>query len=118
MYGVEAVLLEEIKHQSLQTATETPACPNEAEEKDLLESDRLKAVTNLQKYQEETRTWRDLKVKVQEFDVGNMVLLRSPRTENTCKFEAKWTRTYVVTDMRRPGMYRLSDTQGQVLDHS
>jgi hypothetical protein len=49
MYGVEAVLLEEIKHQSLQTATETPACPNEAEEKDLLESDRLKAVTNLQK---------------------------------------------------------------------
>jgi hypothetical protein len=29
--------------------------PDEAEEKDLLESDRLKAVTNLQKYQDETR---------------------------------------------------------------
>jgi hypothetical protein len=55
-------------------------CPNEAEKKDLLESDRLKAVANLQKYQEEARTWRDLKVKLREFDVGNLVLLRSPRT--------------------------------------
>jgi hypothetical protein len=50
-------------------------CPNEAEEKDLLESDRLKAIANLQKYQEETRAWRDLKVKLREFDVGNLVLL-------------------------------------------
>jgi hypothetical protein len=33
-------------------ATEIVPCPNEAEEKDLLESDRLKAVVNLEKYQE------------------------------------------------------------------
>jgi hypothetical protein len=50
MYGVEAVLAEEIKHQSLRTTIETSMCPNEAEEKDVLKSDRLKAVTNLQKY--------------------------------------------------------------------
>jgi hypothetical protein len=49
-YEAKAVIVEEIKHQSLQTATETPACPNEAEQKDLLESDRLKAIANLQKY--------------------------------------------------------------------
>jgi hypothetical protein len=50
-------------------------CPNEAEEKDLLESNRLKSIANLKKYQEETRTWRDPKVKLREFVVGNMVLL-------------------------------------------
>jgi hypothetical protein len=55
MYGAEVVLPEEVKQRSLQTATEAPACPNEAEEKDLLESDRLKAVATMQKYQEETR---------------------------------------------------------------
>jgi hypothetical protein len=33
---------------------EIPACPSEAEEKDLIVSDRLKVVANLQKYQEET----------------------------------------------------------------
>jgi hypothetical protein len=47
LFGVEAVLPEEIKHQSLCIAAETPLCPSEAVEKDLLESKRLKAVANL-----------------------------------------------------------------------
>jgi hypothetical protein len=46
------MLPEEIKHQSLRTATETVLCPNEVEEKDLLVLDKLKAVVNLEKYQE------------------------------------------------------------------
>jgi hypothetical protein len=93
-------------------------CPNEAEEKDLLESDRLKAVTNLEKYQEETRAWRDPKVKLKEFEVGNQVLLRSPHMENTGKFVAKWRGPYMVTEKTRHGTYRLLDTQGRVLEHS
>jgi hypothetical protein len=63
MYGAEAMLPEEIKHRSLRTATETVPCPNEVEEKDLIESDRLKVVVNLEKYKEQTRAWRDPKVK-------------------------------------------------------
>jgi hypothetical protein len=118
MYGAEALLHEEVKHQSLRTTTATPACPSEAEEKDLLELDRLKAMANLQKYQEETRAWRDHKVKLWEFDVGNLVLLRSPCIESTDKFEAKWTGLYVVTEKTRPGAYSSSDPQGQVLEHS
>jgi hypothetical protein len=47
LFGAEAVLLEEIKHQSLCTIAKAPPCPNEAKEKELLESDRLKATTNL-----------------------------------------------------------------------
>jgi hypothetical protein len=47
MYIADAVLQEEVKHQSLRTATETLACPSKAEEKDLLELDRLKAIANL-----------------------------------------------------------------------
>jgi hypothetical protein len=59
---------------------EAPPCPSEVMEKDLLESERLKAVANLQKYQDETRSWRDLKAKKKDFDIGNLVLLWSPRT--------------------------------------
>jgi hypothetical protein len=44
MYGAEAVLPEEIKHRSLSTVTEVPSCPSEAEDKDILEPDRLKVV--------------------------------------------------------------------------
>jgi hypothetical protein len=39
-------LLEEIKHQSLCTKAEVPPYPSEAEEKDLLESERLKVVAS------------------------------------------------------------------------
>jgi hypothetical protein len=75
MYGAKAVLPEEMKHRSLRAMTEAPACPSEVEEKDLLELHRLMVVANLQKYQEETRAWRDPKVKLPDFDVGSLVLL-------------------------------------------
>jgi hypothetical protein len=115
---VEAVLPEEIKHQSLHTTTEASACPSETEDKDLLQSDRHKAVTNLQKYQGETRSWRDLKVKKREFDVGNIVLLWSPRTESSSKLDSKWEGSYVIIKKTRPGDYHLMDPQGLKLEHS
>jgi hypothetical protein len=118
MHGAEAVLPEEVKHQSLRTATATPACPSEAEEKDLLESNRLKGMANLQKYLEETRAWRDLEVKLRDFDVGNLVLLRTSSTKSTGKFEAKWIGPYVVTEKTWLGTYCLSDLKGRVLEHS
>jgi hypothetical protein len=99
------------------TAESTP-CPSEAEEKYLLELDRFKVVTNLQKYQEETRAWRNPKVKLKQFEVRNLILLRSPRMENAGKFEAKWIGPYMVSEKIRLGAYRLSDTQGRVLEHS
>jgi hypothetical protein len=78
----------------------------------------LKAVVNLEKYREEKKAWRDPKVKLKEFQVGNLVLLRSPCTENIGKFEAMWTGPYVIMEKTRPSTYRLLDTQGRVLEHS
>jgi hypothetical protein len=109
LFRAEAVLPEEIKHQSLRTIVEAPPCPSEAEEKDLLESERLKAVINLQKNQDETRSWRDPKVKKRDFDVGNLVLLRSPRTESSSKLESKWEGSYMIILKIRPGAYPLMD---------
>jgi hypothetical protein len=118
LFGVGAVLPEEIKYQSLRTTTEVSPCPNEAKEKDLLESDRLKAVANLQKYQDETRSWRVPNVKKKEFNVGNLVLLRSPCTESSSKLESRWERPYVVIKETRPWAYCLVDPQGPKLDQS
>jgi hypothetical protein len=112
MYGVEVVLPKEVKHRRLRTATVIPACPSEAKEKHLLELDRHKAVENLQKYQEETRAWREPMVKFWDFDLGNLVLLRSPLTESTDQFEAKWTGPYVITEKTRPRAYHLLNPQG------
>jgi hypothetical protein len=84
----------------------------------LLESKRLKAVINLQKYQDETGSWSDLKARKRDFDVGNLVLLRSPRTESSGKVESKWEGPYVIIKKTRPGAYRLADPQGPKLEHS
>jgi hypothetical protein len=97
---------------------DAPPCPNEAEEKDLLESERLKVVTNLQKYQDETRNWRDPKVKKRDFDVGNLVLLGSARTESSSKLKSKWEGPYVIIKKTRPEAYHLVDPQGLKLEHS
>jgi hypothetical protein len=118
LFGGEAVLLEEIKRQSLRTTTEAPPCPTEAEERDLLETDRLKAVTNLQKYQDEIRSWRDPKVKKRKINADNLVLLWSPQTEGSGKLESKWDGPYVVIEKTRPWAYCLTDPQGPKLKHS
>jgi hypothetical protein len=117
LFGAEAVLPEEIKHQSMCTTAEAPPCPREAKEKDLMESDRLKAVANLQKYQDETRSWMDLKVKKKDSDMGNLVLLWSPRTESSGKLESKLGGPYVIIEETRLGAYRLVDPQGIKLEH-
>jgi hypothetical protein len=118
LFGAKAVLLEEIKHWSLRTTSEVSPCPSEAKDTNLLESDMLKAMVNLQKYQEETRAWRDPKVKRREFNIGDLVLLWSPCTKSSDKLESKWARSYVVAQKSRPGPYHLSDSQGKMLEHS
>jgi hypothetical protein len=118
LFGADAVLPKEMKHQSLRTTVDAPPCPNEAEEKDLLESDRLKAVVNLQKYQDETRSCRYPKVKKRDFDIWNLVLLRSPRTESSDKLESKWEGSYVIIEKTSPGAYHLTNPQGPKLEHS
>jgi hypothetical protein len=79
MYGAEAMLPEEIKHRSLRTATETIPCPNEAEEKDLLEFDRLKVMINLEKYQQQTRAWRDPNVRLKRVRPGKSSTSAKPQ---------------------------------------
>jgi hypothetical protein len=117
LFRAEAVLPEEIKHQSFRTIVEVPPCPNKAE-KYLLESERLKAVENLQKYQDKTRSSRDLKVMKRDFDVVNLVLLWSPRSESSGKVKSKWEGPYMIIEKTRLGAYCLVDPQGPTLEHS
>jgi hypothetical protein len=72
LYGEEPVTAEEIKLRSARTRTEATYSPSEAESKDLLEPERMKAVENLQCYQNETRAWRDKKVKPKHIEVGDL----------------------------------------------
>jgi hypothetical protein len=75
LYGEEPVTPEEIKLCSARTGMEATYSPSELESKDLLEPERMKAVENLQCYQNETRAWRDEKVKQKYIEARDLVLL-------------------------------------------
>jgi hypothetical protein len=55
LYGEYPVTPEEIKLRSARTKTEATYSPSEAESKDLLEPEHMKAVKNLQSYQNKTK---------------------------------------------------------------
>jgi hypothetical protein len=63
---------------------------NEEVDKDLVEIDRLDAIQNLLKYQEETRRWRDKKVSLKNIKVGDFVLKRKKNADVVGKFQFAW----------------------------
>jgi hypothetical protein len=117
LYREEPVTPEEIKLRSARTKMEATYSPSEAESKDLLEPEWMKAVENLQSYQNETRAWRNKKVKLKNIEAGDLVLLQSPCTEASRKLEPKWTGPFVVTEKTRLGSFCLADNEGRVLEH-
>jgi hypothetical protein len=75
LYGEELVTPKKIKVHRARTKTEATYSPSLAELKDLLEPECMKAVENLQSHQNETRAWRDKKVKLKHIEAGDSVLL-------------------------------------------
>jgi hypothetical protein len=84
----------------------------------LLEPEHIKAIKNLQSYQNEMRACRDNKVKQKHIKARDLVLLRSPHTEASGKPEPKWIGPFIVTEKTRPGSFHLADTEGRALEQS
>ena len=57
----------------------------------------MQAAINLGKYQEETRRWKNMKVKPRDIKEGDLVLRRIP---------------FIVASMARPEAYRLRMLEG------
>jgi hypothetical protein len=91
---------------------------NEEADKDLVEIDRLDAVQNLLKYQEETRRWRNKKVSLKDIKVEDFVLKRKKNADAVGKFQFAWVGPYVVSSSVRDGAFCLKDQAGVELPHS
>jgi hypothetical protein len=87
-------------------------------DKDLVEIDRLDAVQNLLKYQEETRKWRNKKVSLNNIQVGDLVLKRKKNVGSVGKSQFAWEGPYVVSSCVRDGAFRLKDEAGVELPYS
>ena len=60
---------------------------NEKIDTDMIELDILQAVENLDKYQQETRKWRDRKVVKKEIKVGDLVIKKRKNWKNLGKLQ-------------------------------
>jgi hypothetical protein len=112
MYGYEAMTLQELKHRSPRTsATATPDI-NELIAKDLLDGDHVTALETLNRYQAQMNAWWDNIVIPKEFDKGDLVLIRTSRTESRGKLEPKWEGPFTVKRKTSPNAYRLTAQSG------
>ena len=117
LYGEEAMLLEEIKHESLRTTREL-MMQDEEYVKETIEATRLEAVENIAKYQSQTKKWRDSQVVRKDIKHGDLVLRRKPNAQLVGKLQPKWEGPYTVTGAGRTGSFYLIDSEGVMTTHT
>jgi hypothetical protein len=96
MYGSEAMTPQELKHGSPQTNKSVVSDVDEPTSKDLIDEDRVLALQALDKYQVQTKAWRDNTVVPREFNEGGLVLVKTTRTKSRGKLEPRWEGPFIV----------------------
>jgi len=117
LYGEEAMLPEEIKHESLRT-TRQLMMQDEEYVKETIEATRLEAVENIAKYQSQTKKWRDSQVVRKDIKHGDLVLRRKPNAQLVGKLQPKWEGPYTATAAGRTGSFYLTDSEGVTTTHT
>jgi hypothetical protein len=87
---------QELKHGSPRTNKSVVPDVDEPTSKDLINGDRVLALQALDKYQFQTKAWHDNAVVPREFNEGDLILVRTTRTESRGKLEPKWEGPYIV----------------------
>jgi hypothetical protein len=109
---------QELKHGSPRTNKSAVPDVDKPTSKDHIDGDRVFAVQALDEYQVQTKAWRDTTVIPREFNEGDLVLLRTTRTESRGKLEPKWEGPFIVMTKESPSAYRLATSSGEDLEHS
>jgi hypothetical protein len=102
LYGSEAMTSQELKHGSPRTNKSVVPDVDEPTSKDLIDGDRVLALQALDKYQVQIKAWPDNAVVPREFSEGDLVLVRTTRTESRGKLEPKWEGPFIVKRRHPP----------------
>jgi hypothetical protein len=118
LYGFEAMTPQELKHGSPRTNTSAVPDVDEPTSKDIIDGDHVLALQALNKYQVPTKAWHDNAVIPREYNEGDLVLVRTTRTESRGKLEPKWEGPFIVKSKASPSAYRLATSSSEDLQHS
>jgi hypothetical protein len=111
LFGTEAMTLEEIKNESMRVlkAKEIKEVDRKVE-KDMIELTILEAVENIEKYQKETKAWKDKKVVRKDIKIGDFVFKRKKNWENPGKLHESWEGPYIAKETDMPGAFLFART--------
>jgi hypothetical protein len=87
-------------------------------EKDMIELTILEAAENIEKYQKETKAWRDKKVVRKDIKTGDLVLKRKKNWENPGKLHESWEGSFIAKETDMPWAFRLLEQTGEELPYS
>ena len=85
---------------------------------DLLEEAHETTVIRSARYQQTLRRYHERKIKGRILEVGDLVLWRTQSMKEKHKFSPPWEGPYTVTEVIRPGTYRLEDNNNNVLNNT
>jgi hypothetical protein len=119
LFGTEAMTPEEIKNEIMRVlkAKEIKEADQKVE-KDMIELTILLAAENIEKYQKETKAWKDKKVVRKDIKTGDLVLKRKKNWENPRKLHESWEGPYIAKETDMPGAFRLIEQTGEELPYS
>jgi hypothetical protein len=108
LFGTEAMTPEEIKKESMRVlkAKEIEEADQKVE-KDTIELTILESAENIEKYQNETKAWKDKKVVRKYIKTGDLVLKRKKNWENPGKLHQSWEGPYIAKETYMLGAFRL-----------
>jgi hypothetical protein len=73
---------------------------------------------SIKRFQAQTKAWCDNTVSPKEFDEGDLILIRTTRTESQGKLKPKWEGPFIVKKKTSPNAYRLKSQSNEDLEHS
>jgi transposase InsO family protein len=119
LFDTEAITPEEIKNESMRVlkAKEIEEVDQKVE-KDMIELIILEAAENIEKYQKETKAWKDKKVVRKDIKTGDLVLKRKKNWENPGKLHESWEGPYIAKETDMLGAFRLLEQTGEELPYS
>jgi hypothetical protein len=84
----------------------------------MIELTILEATENIEKYQKETKTWKDRKVIRKDIKTGDLVLKRKKNRENPGKLQEPWEGSFIAKETSMPGAFRLLSQTSEELPYS
>jgi hypothetical protein len=119
LFGTEAMTPEEIKNESMRVlkAKEIKEVDQKVE-KDMIELTILEAAENIEKYQKETKAWKDKKVVRKDIKTGDLVLKIKKNSEIPRKLHESWEGPYIAKETDMPGAFHLLEQTGEELPYS